>query len=74
MFALTYKDLKGIPPKLVQHKIGLNTSITPTHQPRYKLNPNYVVIVKHDIDKLLFIGFIQPVKIVYMVISYNGST
>jgi hypothetical protein len=26
------------------------------------LNPNYVVIVKHDVDKLLATIFIQPVK------------
>jgi len=45
---------------LAQHIIKLDTSIPPTHQARYKLNPNYVEVVKHDIDKLLTIGFIQP--------------
>ncbi len=59
MFALTYKDFKSIPPKLAQHIIELNTSFPPTHQATYKLNPNYVVVVKHDIDKLLLAGFIQ---------------
>ncbi len=52
MFAWIYKDLKGIPIKLAQHKIELNTSIPLTHQARYKLNPNYATTVKHDIDKL----------------------
>jgi hypothetical protein len=47
---------------LVQHKIKLDTSIPPTHQTRYKLNLNYGVIVKQDIDKLLTIGFIQPIE------------
>jgi hypothetical protein len=28
------------------------------HQDRYKLNPNYVVVMKHDIDKLLTSSFI----------------
>ncbi len=46
VFAWTYKDLKGIPFKLVQHIIELDTSIPPTHQARYKLNPNYVATVK----------------------------
>jgi hypothetical protein len=36
VFAWTYKDLKGIPPKLTQHRIELDTSIPPTHQARYK--------------------------------------
>jgi len=40
VFAWTYKDLKGIPPKLTQHRIELDTIIPPTHHARYKLNPN----------------------------------
>jgi len=62
VFPWTYKDLKNIPLELAQHKIKLDTSIPPTHQARYILNPNYVAIVKHDINKLLVVGFIQPVK------------
>jgi hypothetical protein len=46
VFAWTYKDLKGKPPKLAQPIIELNTSISPTHQARYKLNPNYVATIK----------------------------
>jgi hypothetical protein len=45
-FPWTYKDLKGIPPNIVQNQIKLDTSIPPTHQVRYWLNPNYVAIVK----------------------------
>jgi hypothetical protein len=36
VFAWTYKDLKGIPPELAQHKIELDTTIPPTHQVKYK--------------------------------------
>jgi len=61
VFAWFYKDLKDMLLELVQHKIELDTSIPPTHQARYKLNPNYVTDVKHDIDKLLTARFIQPV-------------
>jgi len=49
VFTRTYKGLKNIPPKLIKHIIELNTSIPPTHQARYKLNPNYVVVVEQDI-------------------------
>ncbi len=62
MFVWIYKDLKGIPPKLAQHKIKLSTSIPLTHQTRYRLNPNYVAAVKHDVHKLLTIGFIQLIE------------
>jgi len=59
VFAWTYKDLKGIPLKLAQHKIELVTIIPLAHEVRYRLNPNYVTIVKQDTDKLLTIIFIQ---------------
>jgi hypothetical protein len=44
-FAWTYKDLKGIPLELAQHRIELDVLIPPTHQARYRLNPYYVVDV-----------------------------
>jgi hypothetical protein len=62
VFAWTYKDLKGIPPELAQHKIELYTTIPPTHQARYKLNPNYVTSFKQNINKLLATGFIEYVE------------
>jgi len=45
-FAWTYKDLKGIPPKLAQHIIELDTSIPPTHRVKYRLKLNYVIAIK----------------------------
>jgi hypothetical protein len=35
VFAWTYKDLKGIPLKIVQHKIELDTIIPLAHQAKY---------------------------------------
>ncbi len=46
VFAWTYKDLKGIPLKLAQCHIELDTSIPPVHQTKYKMNPNFDVVVK----------------------------
>ncbi len=62
VFAWTYKDLKGIPSKLTQHQIELDTTLPLTHQVSYKLNPNYVTAVKLDIDKFLPTSFIQHVE------------
>jgi hypothetical protein len=62
VFFSTYKDLKGIPLTLAQHRIELNTSVPPAHQARYKLNPNYVTIVKQYINNLLTTRFIQLVE------------
>ncbi len=62
VFAWTYNDLKWIPPKLAQHKIELDTIVPLTHKVKYILNPNYVIAIKHDINKLLIVGFIQSIE------------
>jgi hypothetical protein len=62
IFAWTYKDLKSIPSEITQHRIELNTLILPIHQARFQLNPNYEVIVKQDINKLLITSFIKPIE------------
>jgi hypothetical protein len=62
VFAWTYKDLKGIPLKLAHHKIELDTTILLAHQTKYRLNPNYAITVKQDIDKLLATRFIEFVE------------
>ncbi len=64
---------------MVQHRIELNTSIPPTHQVRYKLNPNYATTIKQNIDKLLITLFIQLVEeatwlsAVVVVLKKNGK-
>ncbi len=62
MVAWTYKNLKGISSKLAQHRIELDITILPTHQAKYRLNPNYATTIKQDIDKLLIAGFIESIK------------
>jgi len=62
VFAWMYKNLKRIPLKLAQHIIELDIIIPPAHRGKYRLNPNYAIIVKQDINKLLATRFIQYVK------------
>ncbi len=62
VFAWTYKDLKGVPLKLAQQKIELDTTIPLAHQVRYKLIPNYATTIKQDINKLLAARIIQSVE------------
>ncbi len=40
----------------------MDTIIPPAHQTKYRLNPNYVIVVKQDINKLLAVGFIKSIK------------
>ncbi len=62
VFTWTYKDLKGIPLELAQYRIELDVIIPSAHQAMCKLNPNYLITVKQDIDKLLVVKFIQFVE------------
>jgi hypothetical protein len=62
IFAYNYTNLKGIPSCIIQHCIELDTTISPTHQTRYHMNPNYVVIFKKDLDKFLNASFITLVE------------
>jgi hypothetical protein len=44
----------------MQHRIELDTNILASHQAW--MNPNYIVIMKQDLDKLLTMGFIIPME------------
>ena len=61
VFAFSYEDLRGIPEHIATHYIELDTAINPSHQARYRMNPNYAKAVKEDLEKLLKAGFIEPV-------------
>ena len=60
-FDWTYKDLKGIPRKVCQHRIILEPNTKPVRQQQYRMNPKYSLMVKEEIDKLLECGFIYRV-------------
>jgi hypothetical protein len=62
IFSWSYKDFKGIPPHITQHRIQMVTSIPPTHQTWYRMNPNYTTTVKQDLDKLFVANFIVLVE------------
>ena len=61
VFAFSYEDLRGIPKHIATHRIELDTAISPCHQARYRMNPNYAKAVKEDLEKLLKASFIEPV-------------
>ena len=45
------------------HDLRLVTDLHDTVQQRhYRMNPNYAAKVKEEIDKLLQVGFIRPIK------------
>ena len=62
VFAWSFDDMKGLDPTFYQHQINLHKDAKPVQQHKYRLNPNYAIKVKEEIDKLLKVEFIQPAK------------
>ena len=56
------KDIKGISPTIVQHRIHLTDEVTPRRNPQRKLNPLMQEAVKEEILKLLDNGIIYPIS------------
>lgn len=51
VFAWSYKELKGIPRSICEHKIELTTNARSIKQWPYRMNPNYAQRVKKQLDK-----------------------
>ena len=62
VFAWSYEDMKGLEPKFYQHQIHLTKDAKPVAQRCYRMNQNYATKVKEEIDKLLRVRIIWPVK------------
>ena len=54
--------MKGLDPQYYQNQINLQKDARSVQQRRYQMNPNYAAKVKEEIDKLLQVGFIRPIK------------
>jgi len=61
-FTWNYKELKGIPSHIAEHKIELDTMIPLSHQVHYCMNPNYAMVIKQNLVKLLATSFIKPIE------------
>jgi hypothetical protein len=79
VFTLSYEDMKCLNLEFYHHKINLLNDAIPVQQCWYRLNPNYAAKVKEEVNKLLKISFIQPIKCVtclssiMVVLKKNGK-
>ena len=53
VFAWSFEVMKGFDPAFCQHHINMHKDAKPVQQRPYRLNPNYAVKVKEQINKLL---------------------
>ena len=62
VFAWSYKDLKGVDPKVCQHTIPLKDGAKPRKQRPYTYNDTFARKIKEEIDKLLEAEFIYEIE------------
>ncbi len=62
VFPWSYKEFKKIPTKICEQKIQLMANAQLIKQRQYRMNSNYALKVKEDLDKLLDVGFIYPIE------------
>jgi len=76
----TMADIKGLSPKIVQHRIHLTEGVKPKRDPQCRLNPFIQEAVQSEIVKLLDNGIIYPifdsqwVSPVHVVLKKSGFT
>jgi hypothetical protein len=58
----TIKDIKGISPSVVMHKIHLEEDTKPSREPQRRLNPTMQEVVRGEVIKLLDAGIIYPIS------------
>jgi len=58
----TIKDIKGISPSVVMHKIHLEEDTKPSREPQRRLNPTMQEVVRGEVIKLLDAGVIYPIS------------
>ena len=58
----TMADIKGLSPKIVQHRIHLEERVKPKRDPQRRLNPLMQEAVQAEIMKLLDNGIIYPIS------------
>ncbi len=54
--------MEGIPREICEHEIELVANAQPIKQRQYRINPNYALKVRENLDKLLDVKFIYPIE------------
>ena len=62
MFPTKFTEMKGILGDLGVMSIPLKAYVKPVKQRPYKLNPRYKEKVRHELDKMIAAGIIEPVE------------
>ena len=79
VFAWSYKDIKGVDPKICHHTIPTKDDAKPSRQRPYTYHESFSNKIKEDIDKILEAKFIYEVEhtkgvsLIFIVTKTNGK-
>jgi len=62
MFAWVYKEMPGLDPKIVIHRLSIKKGMLPKKQPQWRFQPELVPEIEKEVNKLIEAGFIREVK------------
>ncbi|KAL0401690.1 UNVERIFIED_CONTAM: hypothetical protein Slati_4198900 [Sesamum latifolium] len=62
VFAWTMRDLEGIDPEVMTHKLNVNPTFRPIRQKNRSFGTERNEIIKEKVEKLLAAGYIRPVQ------------
>ena len=63
IFSLSYDEILGIDPRIVEHKIKTYPNAKPFRQRLHVVNPRKAPMIKVEIEKVLKAGFIYPIPL-----------
>jgi hypothetical protein len=61
-FSWSYEDLSGFDPSLIKHSIPIKEGINPVRKKKRPINPALEATIRKELEKLLKVGIIFPVK------------
>lgn len=67
MFAWTYDEMPGLSTDLVCHSLHITPHTKPVKQPARVFKPEIENKMKEEIEKLLKVGFIKPIRRPHLV-------
>nr|GMD36083.1 uncharacterized protein LOC109150426 [Ipomoea batatas] len=62
VFAWTYKEMPGLDPKVVVHRLAVKKACRPVKQAQRRFRPELIPSIEGEVNKLIEAGFIREVK------------
>nr|GME13983.1 uncharacterized protein LOC109192688 [Ipomoea batatas] len=62
VFAWTYKEMPGLDPKVVVHRLAMKKACRPVKQAQRRFRPELIPSIEGEVNKLIEAGFIREVK------------